>query len=71
MLDGHKHQGVPVLFGELSSQEHCFSGKAWYEGLEVVNWAYEGLKFDLGIASGKVLEGLDLGGIWPHALCGE
>ena len=29
------------------------------------------MKHNLGIGYGKVLEGLDFGGIWPHALSSE
>ena len=44
-------------------QEHYFTEQAWYEGLKVVNQAKKGLKFNLGIGSGKVLGDLDFGGI--------
>ena len=52
-------------------QEHCCSGNTGYEGFEVVNQSWEGLELDLGISCGKVLEEVDFGGIWPHALHSE
>ena len=63
MLEGCIHQRVPVPFSELFLQNQSFTGKVWYEGLEIVNQAYEGLKFKLGVGSGKVLQVLDIGGI--------
>ena len=38
---------------------------------EVVNQSWEGLKLNQGIRYGKVLEGLDFGRIWLHALDSE
>ena len=37
VLEGCIHKGVPIPFVEMFSQEHSFSEKALYEGLQIVN----------------------------------